>query len=150
MEERRLGPVVGVGTWNTFGGDRRLARDVVTAVRRRLPVFDSSPMYGPAEESLAAALSARRREAAVATKIWADGVDEGRRQFADQLRGFEYVEIEQVHNLSSRGRSTCRGSKRSAMPGARRHALPRLRVRRGRTRPADRPFLERPAAVQPL
>ncbi len=21
MEERRLGPVVGLGTWNTFGGD---------------------------------------------------------------------------------------------------------------------------------
>src|SRR5688572_7548929 len=31
MEERRLGPVVGLGTWNTFGPDRRLAHEVVEA-----------------------------------------------------------------------------------------------------------------------
>ncbi len=29
MEERRLGPVVGFGTWNTFGGDIELAGRVV-------------------------------------------------------------------------------------------------------------------------
>ena len=29
MEERRLGPVIGLGTWRTFGGDASLARDVV-------------------------------------------------------------------------------------------------------------------------
>jgi hypothetical protein len=26
MEERRLGPVVGLGTWSVFGGGRDLAR----------------------------------------------------------------------------------------------------------------------------
>jgi len=31
MEERRLGPVVGLGTWRTFGGNVELARDVVAA-----------------------------------------------------------------------------------------------------------------------
>ena len=31
MEERRLGPVVGLGTWNTFAGDGELARVVVSA-----------------------------------------------------------------------------------------------------------------------
>jgi hypothetical protein len=38
MEERRLGPVVGLGTYDTFGGDRRLATEVVSAAlpRRRL------------------------------------------------------------------------------------------------------------------
>ena len=29
MEERRLGPVVGLGTWDTFGGDESLARAVL-------------------------------------------------------------------------------------------------------------------------
>jgi hypothetical protein len=27
MEERRLGPVVGLGTWNTFGDDATLASE---------------------------------------------------------------------------------------------------------------------------
>ena len=31
MEERGLGPVVGLGTWKTFGGDADLARSVVEA-----------------------------------------------------------------------------------------------------------------------
>ena len=31
MEERRLGPVVGLGTWNTFGDDAALAGAVVAA-----------------------------------------------------------------------------------------------------------------------
>jgi diketogulonate reductase-like aldo/keto reductase len=31
MEERRLGPVVGLGTWETFDDDATLARQVVEA-----------------------------------------------------------------------------------------------------------------------
>jgi diketogulonate reductase-like aldo/keto reductase len=61
MEERRLGPVVGLGTWNTFGGDAELARDVVgAAFAAGGRLVDSSPMYGNAEHSLAAALNGRR------------------------------------------------------------------------------------------
>src|SRR5579864_5521277 len=100
LEHRKLGPVVGLGTWNTFGGDARRAGEVVEAafgVGARL--FDSSPMYGAAERSLGAALDPRRRDATVATKVWAQGVDEGRSQFAAQLEWFGHVEIEQVHNL---------------------------------------------------
>jgi hypothetical protein len=60
MEERRLGPVVGLGTWNKFDGDVRLAREVVTAaLHAGSRVFDSSPLYGAAEASLAAALAER-------------------------------------------------------------------------------------------
>jgi aryl-alcohol dehydrogenase-like predicted oxidoreductase len=71
MEERRLGPVVGLGTWNTFGGDEELAADVVgTALASGTRVFDSSPMYGRAERSLGVALGDRREDAVVATKIW--------------------------------------------------------------------------------
>jgi diketogulonate reductase-like aldo/keto reductase len=102
MEERRLGPVVGLGTWNTFGPDRQLACEVVgAALEAGCRVFDSSPMYGAAEESLGTALQGRRDDATVATKIWAGGVGEGRRQFGDQLRWFGRVEVEEVHNLVS-------------------------------------------------
>ena len=60
MEERRLGPVVGLGTWNTFKGDERLAREVVgAALDAGCRCFDSSPMYGPPSTR-----SARRSTAA--------------------------------------------------------------------------------------
>jgi diketogulonate reductase-like aldo/keto reductase len=99
MELRRLGPVVGLGTWNTFDGDRELARVVVeAALETGCRLFDSSPMYG-SEEALGAAAAARRAEVIVATKIWAPSVEAGRAQFEDQLRCFGRVEIEQVHNL---------------------------------------------------
>src|SRR5215471_14094072 len=101
MEERRLGPVVGLGTWRTFDGDVSLARKVVSAaLESGVRLFDSSPMYGGAERSLGPALDAHRRDVSVATKIWAGSVDEGREQFAAQLDWFGgRVEIEQVHNL---------------------------------------------------
>jgi aryl-alcohol dehydrogenase-like predicted oxidoreductase len=100
MEERRLGPVIGLGTWNTFGADTRLAREVVDAARRAgTRLFDSSPMYHGAEGSLGAALEGRREDAIVATKIWAGSVTEGREQFAQQLAWFGRVDVEQVHNL---------------------------------------------------
>jgi diketogulonate reductase-like aldo/keto reductase len=102
MEERRLGPVVGLGTWNTFGGDPNTAEAVVdAALDAGCRLVDSSPMYGGAEASLARAVRKRRRRATIATKIWARSVAEGRRQFADQLSWFGKVEIEQIHNLVS-------------------------------------------------
>jgi diketogulonate reductase-like aldo/keto reductase len=100
VEERRLGPVVGLGTWRTFDRDAELARRVVdAAVSAGCRVVDSSPMYGGAEASLAVAVEGRRDEVDVATKIWADSVEEGRAQLAAQLRWFGRVEIEQIHNL---------------------------------------------------
>jgi diketogulonate reductase-like aldo/keto reductase len=102
MEERRLGPVVGLGTWNTFGRDVGLAKTVVRAAfDAGCRVFDSSPMYGGAEASLAAALAAGRWEATIATKIWARGLGEGREQYRRQVEWFGRVEIEQIHNLVS-------------------------------------------------
>ncbi len=99
--ERRLGPVVGLGTWNTFEGDSGLARDVVgAALGAGTRLFDSSPMYGGAERALGAALADARDQAIVATKIWAAGVEEGRAQFARQLAWYGgRVDVEQVHNL---------------------------------------------------
>jgi aryl-alcohol dehydrogenase-like predicted oxidoreductase len=102
MEERRLGPVVGLGTWNTFGSDAELARDVVDAAfAAGSRLIDTSPMYGNAERSLAAALQGRREQATIATKIWAPTVEQAREQFSRQLERFGRVEIEQVHNLVS-------------------------------------------------
>jgi diketogulonate reductase-like aldo/keto reductase len=102
MEERRLGPVVGLGTWRTFDDDERLAREVVgAALDSGCHVVDSSPMYGGAECSLAAALEGRRDEADVATKIWAGSVGEGLDQYRRQLGWYGRVELEQVHNLLS-------------------------------------------------
>jgi diketogulonate reductase-like aldo/keto reductase len=110
MEKRAFGatgwevPVVGMGTWKVF--DRRdganTARDVVgTGLESGVRLFDSSPMYGPAEEHLGAALAGDRERALIATKIWAHSVDEGRTQFADQVRYFGgRVDLEQVHNLA--------------------------------------------------
>ena len=101
MEERRLGPVVGLGTWNTFGGDAAAAEAVVgAALDAGCRVFDSSPMYGGAERSLARSLAGRRADATVATKIWSPDPGTARAQYADQLEFFAgRVEIEQIHNL---------------------------------------------------
>ena len=102
MEERRLGPVVGLGTWRTFGGDAATARAVVSAaLDAGVRIFDSSPMYGGAEESLGAALEGRRGDAAVATKIWSQSVADGKAQYERQVDWFGRVEIEQIHNLAA-------------------------------------------------
>jgi diketogulonate reductase-like aldo/keto reductase len=99
MEERRLGPVVGLGTWNTFRDDARLAHAVVgAALDAGVRCFDTSPMYG-SEQALGAALDGRREEATVLTKIWTPSFTEARRQLADQLAWFGHVEVEQIHNL---------------------------------------------------
>jgi aryl-alcohol dehydrogenase-like predicted oxidoreductase len=102
MEERRLGPVVGLGTWNTFGSDAAAATAVVDAAfTAGCRVFDSSPMYRGAERSLGAALTPQRKAAIVATKIWAGSVEEGRDQYARQLEWFGRIEVEQIHNLQA-------------------------------------------------
>jgi diketogulonate reductase-like aldo/keto reductase len=99
MEERRLGPVIGLGTWNTFGGDERMAREVVgAAYGAGTRCFDTSPMYR-SESALGAALRECRDEATVLTKIWTASPDEARRQLEDQLELFGRVDVEQVHNL---------------------------------------------------
>jgi diketogulonate reductase-like aldo/keto reductase len=103
MEERRLGPVVGLGTWSTFDRDAALAGEVVAAaLGAGVRVFDTSPMYGGAEASLSEALAGRRDEAVVATKIWSHSVEEGREQFRRQLEWYGgRVDIEQIHNLAA-------------------------------------------------
>ncbi len=103
MEARRLGPVVGLGTWNTFDTDAVLAREVVDAAfDTGTRLFDTSPMYRGAEGALGAALEDRRDEAIVATKIWATSIEEAHEQFARQLGWYGgRVDVQQIHNLVS-------------------------------------------------
>jgi len=101
MEQRALGPVIGLGTSRTFAADVELARRVVDAAHEAgYRLYDTSPMYG-SEEALGIALEPYRKESVLATKIWAESVEEGQEQFENQLRWFGHVEIQQVHNLVS-------------------------------------------------
>lgn len=105
MERRQLGrtslrvPAIGMGTWQTFdtGEDRRPLVD--EALRAGMNLFDSSPMYGLAEDTLAAALDGRREQAIISTKIWTSSEAQGRAEAAHALELFGRVEIYQVHNL---------------------------------------------------
>ena len=103
VDARRLGPVVGVGTWRTFDSDVLVARAVVEAAEAAgVRVYDSSPMYGGAERALGQALDGRRSDAVVATKIWTRSTEQGQEQFQRQLEWFGgRVDVEQVHNLVS-------------------------------------------------
>jgi aryl-alcohol dehydrogenase-like predicted oxidoreductase len=110
VERRRFGrsglevPVVGMGTWRTFDVSGREAegrREVVdAAMAGASDLFDSSPMYGRAEEVLGRALAGRRERAIVATKVWTADEDEARAQIEHSLSCFGgTVDIYQVHNL---------------------------------------------------
>jgi diketogulonate reductase-like aldo/keto reductase len=88
-----------MGTWQTFDTDDDRAPIVDEALSVDMNLFDSSPMYGRAEETLATALKGRRDQALIATKIWTSSPTEGREQANHALRLFGRVEIYQVHNL---------------------------------------------------
>jgi len=98
VEERRLGPAVGLGTWGTFEAHAGLAQEVIgAALDASCRLVDSSPMYGGAEWAMSEIVRERRGEVTVATKIWARSV--GREQYRKQRAWFGRVEVEQVHNL---------------------------------------------------
>jgi aryl-alcohol dehydrogenase-like predicted oxidoreductase len=112
MERRKLGsrsgievPAVGLGTWQTM--ERAEARSegavaalVDAAIEVGANLFDSSPMYGQAEELLGDALEGRREQALVATKIWTPSAEEGARQAERALAWYGgHVDLYQVHNL---------------------------------------------------
>src|SRR5215213_9622836 len=97
-------PTLGLGTWLTFDlppSGQTDGNDVVAAAwDAGTRVFDSSPMYGRAEEVLAGALGERRREAFVATKVWTPSVPDGRTHFERQAALFGGgIDVLQVHNL---------------------------------------------------
>jgi diketogulonate reductase-like aldo/keto reductase len=88
-----------MGTWQTFDTAQDRTPIVDEALSVGMDLFDSSPMYGRAEETLSRALKGRRERAIIATKLWTSSPSEGREQANHALRLFGRVEIYQVHNL---------------------------------------------------
>jgi aryl-alcohol dehydrogenase-like predicted oxidoreductase len=105
VETRDLGrsgvrvPAIGMGTWRTFDTADDRGPLVDAAMSSGITLFDSSPMYGRAEPTLAAALGGRRERVKVATKVWTESPDQGRLQVEFALRLFGHIDIYQVHNL---------------------------------------------------
>jgi aryl-alcohol dehydrogenase-like predicted oxidoreductase len=110
MERRKLGqtglvlPTVGLGAHRVFNVTTDAARArcesaVDAALDGGANFFDTSPMYGHAENVLAESLGDRRRKAIVATKVWARVRALGEQQIERALDWFERVDIYQVHNL---------------------------------------------------
>ena len=136
-EERRLGPVVGLGTWNTFDTDAALAGDCARRGARR----GHEARRHLADVPRRRAGARRRRSTAagtasiVATKIWASSLDEGEgavRPPAGVVRPRRGRAGAQPRLVA--GARRVAGGERDAGRDrpARRHALPGLRVRRAR------------------
>jgi aryl-alcohol dehydrogenase-like predicted oxidoreductase len=88
-----------MGSWQTFDTNTDRTEIVDEALAAGMNLFDSSPMYGRAEDTLARAVDGRRSQAIIATKIWTGSAAEGRAQAERALRILGRVEIYQVHNL---------------------------------------------------
>jgi len=112
METRRFGrsvwqlPVVGLGTWRVF--DK--GPDSLGAAKAVLEAFidvggrfiDTSPMYGPAEETVAAALGLQRGMVLIATKVWAATVADGLKHSKKQMDLYTgWIDLLQIHNLQA-------------------------------------------------
>jgi len=101
-------PVIGMGTSRTFDvADDPAALQPLADVLRALfaggaTLIDSSPMYGRAEAVTGRLLrDLGKPRGFIATKVWADGKDEGIRQMEESFRllGVERMDLMQVHNL---------------------------------------------------
>jgi aryl-alcohol dehydrogenase-like predicted oxidoreductase len=105
VERRKLGkteisvPVIGMGTWRTFDTSEDRRPLLEEAVAAGIDLFDSSPMYGRAEAVLAKAIAGKRDQVLIATKVWTNDAEEGRKQSEYALRLYGHVDVYQVHNL---------------------------------------------------
>jgi aryl-alcohol dehydrogenase-like predicted oxidoreductase len=105
VDRRKLGrtgievPAIGMGTWRTFDTDDDRRPLVDAALAAGMDLFDSSPMYGRAEDVLAKALDGIRDRALVTTKVWTPDAAEGEAQVEHALRLYGHVDLYQVHNL---------------------------------------------------
>ncbi|WP_194721261.1 aldo/keto reductase [Noviherbaspirillum malthae] len=102
-------PVIGLGTWQTFdvgssASDRAPLEQVLAAfVEGGGRLIDSSPMYGRSED-VAGDLTERmglRGKLFVATKVWTQGKEAGKRQMEESMRKLraDPIDLMQVHNL---------------------------------------------------
>lgn len=102
-------PVIGLGTWQTFDvGDAPAERAPLEQVLAAFVdgggrLIDSSPMYGRSEDvagELAGRMGVRSR-LFIATKVWTQGKEAGKRQMEDSMRKLKAdpIDLMQVHNL---------------------------------------------------
>jgi aryl-alcohol dehydrogenase-like predicted oxidoreductase len=113
MERRELGqagllvPALGLGTRGAFdvvGKEAQQARRrlIDEALDLGANFFDTSAQDGEAERILGAALTGRRGQAFVATKLWADQERDGQRQIDRALHFFDgWVDLYQVQDLKN-------------------------------------------------
>lgn len=101
-------PVIGLGTYSVFDvrgtpEEIRLRLQILAALREAGgSVIDSSPMYNRSEQIVGRVLgdSGKRDAHFIATKIWTDGRESGRRQLqasAERMRAGT-LDLVQVHN----------------------------------------------------
>jgi len=125
MEHRHFGstglevPVIGMGTWQTYDvrGAEVESRQAITdaALETGAAFFDSSPMYGEAEQVLGRTLEGRRDGALIATKVWAADDAEAEQQIDAALGYFGgRVDVYQVHNLLAAPRRIAQLERRQA------------------------------------
>lgn len=111
IETRPLGtngpelPVVGLGTSKQLeeaAADGNADAVVTAVLGAGLRVYDTSPMYGRAEQILSDCLGDRRDEAFIATKIWTPSNDEAEKQLARAVAWYRgWIDLMQIHNLVS-------------------------------------------------
>jgi aryl-alcohol dehydrogenase-like predicted oxidoreductase len=92
-------PAIGLGTWSIFDNHEDRTALVEEALAAGANLFDSSPLYGIAEERLAAALGTRRGQALIGTKISAPDAQTGLAQLRHSLELFGKVDLFQIHNI---------------------------------------------------
>ena len=101
-------PVIGLGTYSVFdvaGSEAEIAERraiVAKLIDAGGSVIDTSPMYNRSEAVIGKVLDegSLRASSFLATKVWIDGADAGRRQMqaSANLMGTERVDLMQVHN----------------------------------------------------
>ncbi len=105
------------------GCDERHAVEILnTAIDRGIRYFDTAWIYseGQSEQRVGLVAKHRRREMWIATKAWATGREEARRQLADSLRRLQtdYVDEWRLHNIDSYERLDAMTAKDGALQAA--------------------------------
>lgn len=88
-----------MGTWSVFDTDQSMSWLTTEALSCGVRLFDTSAMYGRAEQSLARALGKRRKHALITTKISAKDTATTDAQIRQPLGLFSTIDLYQIHNI---------------------------------------------------
>ncbi len=91
---------------------QQVADIVDEALNQGIASIDTARLYGNAEEGIGRALGRRRKDVFLATKIWADTVDDAERAMSESLKALktDYVDLLYFHNLGNRNVETAMGA----------------------------------------